>query len=354
MDIQQLIAFIPQINLERQMILAPLAFFISYGIMLIFKSRLIAVIKSLSRKAKAEIGEVLLDLISQMPGTFYLLVSLFVGLQFSNVPEFFTNTLWYAILLVIVYYGIQASHILLDHFVKKLVKSRQKADKTEDVSFIWLLAKMVKYAMWLVGALVIVANMGVDITALIAGMGVGGLAIALAAQTVLGDIFASFSIYFDKPYKPGDFIIIGDDLGVVERIGIKTTRIKTLRGEELVISNKEMTNTRVHNFGRMPHRRIDFRFGVLYETPVEKVKKIPDIVKSIIESQDLVRFDRAHFQKFGDSSLDFEVVYYLDSADYNKYMDTQQAINIGLMEAFKAEGIGFAYPTRTLYIEREK
>jgi len=334
-------------------IFPPLAFLISYIALRIFRNHVLGLIKAFAKRTSTDLDDLLIDLVSNIPWSFYVLISAFVSFQFVELSVFVTDTLRYAILLIAVYYAINAIHIVLDFFTERLVKKRLTADKTEDVSFIRLLARLFKYSLWFVGALLIVANMGVDISALIAGMGVGGLAIALAAQKVLEDIFASFSIYFDKPYKIGDFILIGDDMGEVIRIGIKTTRIKTLRGEELVVSNKEMTDTRVHNFGKMPHRRIEFGFGVTYETPAEKIKGIPDIVRGIIESQELVRFDRAHFKKFGDFSLDFEVIYFLMSADYNKYMDTQQAVNLDLMQAFEREGIEFAYPTQKLFLDRE-
>jgi small-conductance mechanosensitive channel len=329
------------------------AFFITIALLRFFRAYLIKYIKKVTEKTKTDLDDLLLELLERVPWSFYILLSIFVGLKFVSVPQFLNDAFGYAVVLVAVYYAVHASHIIIDFFRDRIIDRRKKLDKSDDVSLVKLLADIVKHSMWLVGVLLILSNLGFDINALIAGMGIGGLAIALAAQNVLEDIFASFSIYFDKPYKIGDFIIIGDDLGVVQKIGIKTTRINTLRGEELVVSNRELTSTRIHNFGRMPHRRIDFSFGVLYQTTAEKMRKIPDMVKEIVETQELTRFDRAHFKSFGDSSLDFEVVYYLDSPDYLKYMDTQQAINLGIMEAFEKEGIDFAYPTRTIFIEKE-
>ena len=185
-----------------------------------------------------------------------------------------------------------------------------------------------------------------------AGLGIGGIAIAFALQNILSDIFASFSIYFDKPFKVDDFIIIGDDKGVVKKIGIKSTRIQTLQGEELVISNKELTESRVHNYKKMERRRIVFVFGVTYETPTEKVKKIPSIIKDIIEKTELADIDRVHFKEFADFSLNFEVVYYLKTSDYAEYMDTQQEINLAMKEHFEKEQIEFAYPTQTVFVHK--
>jgi small-conductance mechanosensitive channel len=337
-------------TIEQNVLTALAVFILSIAFLRFFRARVLAMLKKISQKTKTPLDEMLVDLAREIPWTLYVLASAYFGMQFLTVPRFLESVIAYAIIVVLVYYAIKAAYIIIDFFRDKIIRKRLETDPKDDTTVIMVLASLVKYSMWFVGALLILSNMDVDISALIAGMGVGGIAIALAAQRVLDDIFASFSIYFDKPYKVGDFLIIGDDLGVVKKIGIKSTRIDTLRGEELVISNREMTNIRVHNFGIMPHRRVVFNFGVVYQTPVEKVKKIAGIVREIVEAQELVRFDRAHFSKFGSSSLDFEGVYYLKTADFNKYMDTQQAINIAIMEAFEKEAIEFAYPTQTIYM----
>jgi small-conductance mechanosensitive channel len=184
----------------------------------------------------------------------------------------------------------------------------------------------------------------------VAGLGIGGIAVALASQALLGDLFSYFVIFFDKPFEIGDFIIVGDKLGVVEYVGIKTTRIHALSGEQIVFSNTDLTNSRVHNFKKMEKRRVVFKLGVIYQTPAEKLKSIPRIVKDIIEEQQDVTFDRGHFQSFGDFSLNFEFVYYVAGADYNKYMDIQQAINFSINDIFAREKIEFAYPSQTLFV----
>jgi small-conductance mechanosensitive channel len=195
---------------------------------------------------------------------------------------------------------------------------------------------------------------GVDITTLITGMGIGGIAIALALQNILGDLFASLSISFDRPFAIGDFIIVDDYLGAVEHIGLKTTRIRSLGGEQLVFSNTDLLKSRIRNYKRMQQRRVPFTVGVTYQTPPSKLRKIPDIFKKQLEQFDDVHFDRAHFKAYGAYSLDFEFVYYVHTADYNRYMDIQQAINLGLYEEFEKEGIEFAYPTRTLFLENQQ
>jgi small-conductance mechanosensitive channel len=214
---------------------------------------------------------------------------------------------------------------------------------------------LARLAVWTVVLMVVLDTVfEIDITALVAGLGIGGLAVALALQNILSDLFASLSIVLDKPFVAGDFIIVGDLLGTVEHVGLKTTRLRSLSGEQLVFSNSDLLNSRIRNFKRMFERRIVFSFGVIYQTPLEKLREIPGMVREIVESQESVRFDRAHFQKYGASSLDFEVVYFVTVPDYNTYMDIQQAINFELFRRFEAEGIDFAYPTQTLFVTRER
>lgn len=208
-----------------------------------------------------------------------------------------------------------------------------------------------KLVVWAVILLMALDNLGVDITALIAGLGVGGIAVALAVQNILGDLFASLSIVIDKPFVIGDFIVVDDYAGTVEAIGLKTTRLRSISGEQIVFSNNDLLKTRVRNYKRMRERRIVFSFGVLYQTPADLLQKIPQMVRQVVERQEKARFDRAHFKEFGDSAYNFEVVYWMLEPEYALYMDTQQAINIELVKVFAEHKIDFAFPTRTLMID---
>jgi len=205
--------------------------------------------------------------------------------------------------------------------------------------------------LWTIGLIFLFDNLGFNVTAILTGLGVGGIAIALAAQTILGDLFNYFVIFFDRPFELGDFIIVDDKLGTVEYIGIKTTRIKSLQGEQIVFSNSNLTNSRIHNYKKMLERRVLFKLGVVYDTERRKLEKIPQMIKSIIEAQDDTRFDRAHFSVFGDFSLTIEVVYYVLSADYNRYMDIHQRINLSIHESFAQNEIEFAFPTYTIAMQ---
>lgn len=213
-----------------------------------------------------------------------------------------------------------------------------------------LIQFVVRVAVWSIALLLIFENLGFDVTALVAGLGVGGIAVALAAQSVLGDLFSSLAIILDRPFEVGDFIVFGDQSGTVEKIGIKTTRIRALSGEQIAVSNSDLVKARVHNFKRMKERRVVLGLGVTYDTPAAKLERIPNAVKEIIEASEKVRFDRAHFRSFGASALEFEVVYWVLSADYAVYMNCQEAINFAIFRAFEDEGIQFAFPSQTLYV----
>ncbi len=229
-------------------------------------------------------------------------------------------------------------------------RERQLVEDPGVATAVGAIGFIARVLVWSVFALMALGSMGIEIGPLIAGMGVGGIAVALALQNILGDLFASLSIVFDRPFVIGDFIIVGDQLGTVEHVGLKTTRVRSLSGEQLVFSNSDLLASRVRNFKRMDERRIVFHFGVQYDTGYEKLKEIPDIVRRVIEGLDKTRFDRAHFEKFGDSSLDFEVVYFMLVPDFGAYMDVQQAINLELYRIFEEKGIDFAFPTRTLHM----
>ena len=211
---------------------------------------------------------------------------------------------------------------------------------------------VIKVVIWGLGIVFLLDNLGFKISTVIAGLGIGGIAIALAAQTILGDLFSYFALFFDRPFEIGDFIIVGDFLGTIEHIGIKTTRIRSLGGELIVFSNTDLTNSRVRNYKRMDKRRVVFKLGVTYQTTLEQLKMAPRIIADVIKNTKDTVFDRAHFFSYGDFSLIFEVVYYVLSRDYNKYMDIQQEINFAIKERFEKHGIEFAYPTQTLYISK--
>jgi small-conductance mechanosensitive channel len=211
------------------------------------------------------------------------------------------------------------------------------------------LMPIISLVVWVLGLILLLDNLGVRITAVIAGLGIGGVAVALAAQTVLADLFSYVAIMLDKPFEIDDFIIVGNDfMGTIEYIGIKTTRVRSLGGEQVIFSNKDLTESRIRNYKRMNLRRIVFQLGLTYDTSTEKLQKAIHIVRETIEKIPDTRFDRAHFSSFGDFKLVVEVVYFVLSADFNKYMDIQQTLNYRIKDEFDKLGVEFAFPTQTI------
>jgi small-conductance mechanosensitive channel len=279
-----------------------------------------------------------------------LAAALFVGGQILSLPprpERIVNAL--AMVGLWLQAAVWANRGIND-WLRHRIRAKQAVDAA-GATTMGVLGFLARLAVWSLVILLILSNLGFDITALVASLGVGGIAVALAVQTILGDIFASLSIVLDKPFVVGDFIVVDQIMGTVEYIGLKTTRLRSLSGEQIVVSNADLLSSRIRNYKRMAERRVIFSVGVVYRTPPATLERIPNIVRQCIEALPDTRFDRAHFQSFGDSALIFEIAYYVLNADYNVYMDVQQAINLGIFRAFAAEGIEFAYPTRTLYMQ---
>ncbi len=251
------------------------------------------------------------------------------------------------IFIIVVYITLLIQDIII-YTMKKYWEKKQSNQAQETVFTVSVF--IIKLTTWLIALLFILDNLNIEIRGLITGLGVGGIAIAFAAQTILADIFSYFTIFLDRPFDIGDFIIVGDYLGTVEHIGIKTTRIRSLSGEQLVFSNNDLTNSRINNYKRMQRRRINFKFGVIYGTALEKLEKIPSYIEEIINSVEKTTFDRAHFASYGDYSLIYQVVYYVEDSDYKVYMDIQEKINLKLKEKFNEEGIEFAFPTQSVHV----
>jgi small-conductance mechanosensitive channel len=306
-------------------------------------------------KVRAEKTQTTIDDFLVGMGKSKLLPVLYFGVFYISIQNLLlgpglTKAVNVAGVVILTFMGISLSVAVVRYgFEQYCFRKEEEASKKD--SFRRLLP-VVKFLIWSLGVVFLLDNLGFEISTLLAGLGIGGIAFALASQAILGDLFSYFSILIDRPFELGDFIIIGDYMGTVENIGVKTTRIRSLGGEQLVFSNNDLTNSRVRNYKRMEQRRVVFRLGVVYQTGLEMLRKVPEIIKNAIEGVEDTWFDRAHFFSFGDSSLDFEAVYYVLSSDYNKYMDVQQAINFAIKEEFEKLGIEFAYPTRTLYMER--
>jgi small-conductance mechanosensitive channel len=253
------------------------------------------------------------------------------------------------LLLQVGYWGMG----VVNYFLRRWRKQQLDEDDAGIATAVGVVGFLARVALWAILLLTALGTLGINIGPFIASLGIGGVAVALALQNVLGDLFGSLSIILDKPFVIGDFIVVGSEMGTVEHVGLKTTRIRSISGEQLVLSNSDILSSRIRNYGRMEERRIVFTVGVEYGTPPGRLREIPAIVRAAVESRSNARFDRCHFKGFGDSSLDFETVYYMTVPDYAAFMDTQQDINLELYERFEDAGVSFAFPTRTLHVFSE-
>ena len=266
---------------------------------------------------------------------FLYLVTIYYSLSLLTIKDNINSILNIIYLIISTIFIIRLVNAAIVFLIKRYIS---KLNKDDTANRITPLTAFINFLVWVIGFLFILDNLGFQISTVVTGLGIGGIAVALAAQAILGDLFSYFVIYFDKPFEIGDFIIFDDKRGTIEKIGIKTTKVRSL------------TDARVHNFKQMQRRRVVFIIGVVYQTELEKLKKIPGIIKGIIESQEDTVFDRSHFFNYGAYSLDVETVYFVNGNDYIKYMEIHQAINLKIYEEFAKEGIEFAYPTQTLHI----
>ncbi|MCS7240055.1 MAG: mechanosensitive ion channel family protein [Candidatus Bipolaricaulota bacterium] len=283
---------------------------------------------------------------------FLLMVAIFAGsLSLKLPPEASRVIRALIVTLFLGQLGLWGSR-LATLWVTRLASKRRAEGDTAAATTLSSLGLLIRVAIWAIVVLLVLQNLGVNVTALAAGVGIAGIAIAFAAQSILADLFSFLAIVVDKPFLVGDFIVAGQVEGTVERIGIKTTRIRSLTGEEVVVSNSELLKGWIHDYTKMNERRVVFHFAVDYQTPPEKLASIPNIVRQVIEATPNVRFDRAHFKEYGEFGLLFEVVYFVLTPSYRDYMDAQQAINLGVHKRFTEEGIRFALPVRRVVLER--
>lgn len=304
-----------------------------------------------AQKTETDADDFILGLIRKgiLPLCYALIV--YFGLKYLNLNKGLNNVIHVALVVIFVFYVVRILGTIIEFLLDKYLQKEGKAKTNNALNGVMIIVRIMLFTF---GIIFLLDNLGYNVVTILTGLGIGGIAVALAAQNILGDIFAYFSILFDRPFEIGDFLIVGDKLGTVEHIGIKTTRINSLWGEQLVYSNKNLTDSWIHNYSRMEKRRAVFGFNIPYDTPVDKVEAIPGIVKEIITSQNNVTFDRAHFASFKESYLYFEAVYYSMSPDYTAYMNLQQAINLAIMRAFEKMDVSFAFPSRTVWLHQDE
>lgn len=302
----------------------------------------------LAGKTKSTFDDLLIRNIKRyaLPAAYFL--ALYLNMKMLVIEPELSNIVNTVVLaFIIIMAALFASTVIVLLFNKYWESKRKDANRELALKTI---SGLLKIVIWGVAVILFLDNIGVRINTLIAGIGIGGIAVAFAAQAILGDIFCFFTIFFDKPFEIGDFIIAGEQMGNVEYIGLKTTRLRALNGEQLIFSNTDLTNARIQNYKTMEQRRVLFTINVTYDTPSEKLAEIPLLIKGIIDDIPDTSFGRAHFASFGVYSLKFEIAYYVLSSDYEKYMDVHQEVNLRIKETFDRNGIAFAIPAQVVSV----
>ncbi|RCW88047.1 small-conductance mechanosensitive channel [Halanaerobium sp. DL-01] len=321
---------------------------IGYIFIKIFDRVFFTKICQLVDRISSSFSELFQKIIKKRGYALFYIILLYLSLSQLNIMKQINRVINSILLILSVYFTVLIIIDVILFFLKKYWRKKVVNEEQQKVFSASIF--FIKVIIWFIALLFILDNLNIEITGLMTGLGIGGIAVAFAAQTILADIFNYFTIFFDKPFDVGDFIIVGDYKGTIEHIGIKTTRIRSLSGEQLVISNTDLMNSRINNYKRMQRRRINFSFGVTYDTPLEKLKQIPEMVESIIKDIDKTEFVRAHFSEYGNFSLIHQVVYFINDSDYKVYMDIQQTINFKLRELFDQSEIRFAFPTQTIHL----
>jgi small-conductance mechanosensitive channel len=325
------------------------AMLLIFTILTVLKKIVRRKITALASRTAPDLDDFIAEIVSRIRGFFLLAVSIYIGSRIiilsSSAREIIQKLLIVVFLLQVAIWG----NGLIECWKDRTRRLKKDADISSLTTYS-AIGFVLRLILWTIVILLALENLSVNVTALVAGLGVGGVAVALALQNILGDLFASVSILIDKPFVVGDFITLDNLMGSVENIGLKTTRVRSFMGEQLIFSNTDLIKSRIKNYGRMQERRAIFSIGVTYDTPPEKLALVPEIIRETIAGQAQTRFDRSHFKSFGDFALLFETSYFIASPDYNTFMNIQQAVNLALVRRFKDEGIEFAYPTQTIVL----
>jgi small-conductance mechanosensitive channel len=317
----------------------------------LIRKSLIRLLTRITSKTKNNLDDLIVEATNRFLGPYFYLAVNYVIIKQLNLTPDIEKILTAASLIVTTYYVLRLINFTIHHFVVMGMKARGEPEQR--IRQVQGMLAVVKALVWASGIVMLIDNLGYNVTTIIAGLGVGGIAIALAAQSILADLFSYIVIFFDKPFEIGDFIVSSGYSGVVEKIGIKTSQVRSLDGQQMIMPNTELVKSVIQNFKRLEKRRVVFNIGVVYNTGAGKLREIPQIVKAIIGKEADVSFDRANFKSFGDFSINYEIVYYINSPDYVLYMNTQERICMNIFEAFQKNNIEFAFPTQTIYLNSD-
>jgi small-conductance mechanosensitive channel len=327
------------------------AFLVSLALLYLLKNIGLARLKALAERTATDIDDMAVALLEKVHWFEYQLIALYIATRYLQRGPEFDKGLKTVILVVFTYRAIMIAQELVKYWLHKVAEHRQLSEAAR-ASVINSTQVILRTLLWTAAVLFVLDNLGVNISSALTGLGIGGVAVALAAQAILGDLFNFFVILLDKPFHVGDFLVAGNISGTVEHIGLKSIRIRSLSGEQLVLSNSKLLAMELKNYKRMERRRVVMTTSVTYETPLEKIKKVPPLIKEIISEVKDVTLDRSNLSNLGGFSIDFETVYYVESPDYNLYMDIQERILQAVIERCGREGISFPYPTQTLFVKK--
>lgn len=337
-------------NIYNSHMTAFIAFLIVFSLLLAGKHLIVRKLKDSASQTESILDDSIFVIAKKSNTLFLAVFSLFVAIQFTDIPS--EMALWFKKILIVMS-GLQASiwlvnlsSIAINDKLSEKVNGRLVESAMATVSIL-----LVRILIFGVIALLVLDNFGINVGALVTGFGIGGVAIALAVQKILGDLFASLSIALDKPFRVGEFIIVDDLLGTIERVGLKTTRVRALSGEQIIFPNSSLLESKIRNFSKMLDRRVTLKISVVYGTSAEKLEHICGAVCKIIQQTKGVRLERGHFAELGSSSLDFEFIYWVDSPDYNIYMHKKQEIILNIKRYFDDNAIEFAFPTQLVYTQ---
>ena len=338
-------------NSVRQWLTALAVAVAAFVALLLIRFLLVGRLSELAKRTTTEVDDVLVELVARTKPYFLAAAALVFGSHFLQLPP--TLDMYFDAsfaLVLLIQCGLWGS-AAVDLWIQRQAGMKAARSDVASVTTIRALGIGAKLVLWVIVFITALDKFGVNVTTLVTGLGIGGVAIALAVQNVLSDLFAALSIVFDKPFDVGDSIAVDQIQGTVERIGLKTTRLRSVSGEQIIISNSELLKSRIRNYKRQLDRRVVFTMDVVSDTAPEAVARIPGMMRELVSSQQPVRFERSHFTQYTDSALRIETVYYVLDADYTRYLDIQQTINLELLRRFKAEKIDLAYPTRTVVVE---
>ncbi|MHB0996623.1 MAG: mechanosensitive ion channel family protein [Elusimicrobiales bacterium] len=331
--------------------LALAAFCAALALLYIVKNIGLSRLKAIAQATETDLDDLAVGLIEKFRWFEYQLVALYVATRYLARSQAFDRALHLLVLLVFTYRAITILQELLSYWLNRIAAQRQLSDAAK-ASVVNSTQVIMRTLVWVAAVLFVMDNLGINISAVLTGLGIGGVAVALAAQAILGDLFNFFVILLDKPFNVGDFLVAEDIAGTVEHIGLKSIRIRSLSGEIVIISNSKLLGMGLKNYKQMQRRRVAFKTTVVYQTPLEKLRKVPAIIKEVLAGLENTAFDRSNLSGLGDFSIDFETVYYVESPDYNFFMQTQERALQGIIERFAKEGIEFAYPTQTLFVNK--